>query len=315
MKAILRTVIAATLIAGAAPAIAAEVQYPAGSLLGLAPPAGLEALPGLQGFGNQDQEVLLVIQPLPPAAFAELEKSLNAANLKKEGIALETRETFAVPFGKAFAVVGQQTGKGKTVRKWVMVASGADQAALVTVQIPAEAMKSYPDKAVRAALATLTARERVPDEEALSLLPFTAGDLAAFKVAAVLPRRAVLLSDAGADMTDSVKAAAAHIVISLGTDAPDAAERDAFARRAFSGVSNMKDIRIVSSEPLRLGGQMGHQILAEARDAKTNDELKVVQWLRFGGNAHLQMIGTARANDWEQAFPRFRAVRDGVDVR
>ena len=312
----LKNLILAALMACATPAIAAEVQYPVGSRIGLVPPPGLAAMTGLQGFGDMEKNVALVILPLPQQAYAELEKGMNAEMLKKEGITLEKREAFAVPLGKAFAMVGRQTVDGKIVRKWVMAATGSGMTALVTMQIPIEAANSYPDKAVRAALATLTLRDSVPDAESLSLLPFTTGDLADFKVAAVMPQRAVLLSDADKDKDAEEAARAAHIVISVGASAPaQNDDRDAFARRIFSGVSNLKDIRIVSSEPLRLGRQMGHQIMAEARDAKTNAELKVVQWLRFGGGAHLQMIGTARTDEWAQAFPRFRAVRDGVDIR
>ncbi len=309
----IKNLVLAALIACATPAMAAEVQYPAGSRIGLVPPPGLAIMPGLQGFGDTDNNVALVIVPLPPQAYAELEKGMNAEMLKKEGITLEKREAFTVPLGNAFAMVGRQTVDGKVVRKWVMAASGSGMTALVTMQIPIEIAKSYPDNAVRAALATLTARESIPDAESLSLLPFTTGDLADFKIAAVMPQRALLLSDAEKDSDEAAKAA--HIVISIGASAPQNDDRDAFARRIFAGVSNLKDIRIVSSEPLRLGRQMGHQIMAEARDAKTNAELKVVQWLRFGGGAHLQMIGTAPAAQWTQAFARFRTVRDGVDVR
>ena len=43
--------------------------------------------------------------------------------------------------------------------------------------------------------------------------------------------------------------------------------------------------------------------------------LTVVQWLRFGGGAYLQMVGIARAEAWKDAYPRFRSVRDGIDTR
>jgi hypothetical protein len=43
--------------------------------------------------------------------------------------------------------------------------------------------------------------------------------------------------------------------------------------------------------------------------------LTVVQWLRFGGSAYLQMIGIARADAWKDAYPRFRSVRDGIEAR
>ena len=41
----------------------------------------------------------------------------------------------------------------------------------------------------------------------------------------------------------------------------------------------------------------------------------MVQWLRFGGGAFLQLVGSARAEAWKDAYPRFRAVRDGIEAR
>ena len=83
----------------------------------------------------------------------------------------------------------------------------------------------------------------------------------------------------------------------------------------FATIPNMKDVRISSSEPLRIGGQQGHQIMAHGKDGASGDEITIVQWLRFGGGAYLQMIGVARTDAWTPAYGRFRQVRDGVDLR
>jgi hypothetical protein len=88
------------------------------------------------------------------------------------------------------------------------------------------------------------------------------------------------------------------------------ADRDPFARDVFATAPNLRDIR--SPRP---SGQQGHQILANARDPAGTTALTVVQWLRFGGGAYLQMIGIARADAWKDAYPRFRSVRDGIEAR
>jgi hypothetical protein len=43
--------------------------------------------------------------------------------------------------------------------------------------------------------------------------------------------------------------------------------------------------------------------------------MKLVQWIRFGNGAFVRFVGFARADAWAQAFPKFRAVRDGVKPR
>ena len=94
-----------------------------------------------------------------------------------------------------------------------------------------------------------------------------------------------------------------------------AGERDHFAREVFGSVPNLKGIRITGSESLRLANQQGHQIMATAQDPVTGAELTVVQWLRFGGGAYLQLVGIARSDVWKEAYQRFRAVRDGIESR
>jgi hypothetical protein len=41
----------------------------------------------------------------------------------------------------------------------------------------------------------------------------------------------------------------------------------------------------------------------------------MVQWLRFGSNGYLRVIGVSRTDKWDQSFSRFRAVRDGIEAR
>jgi len=43
--------------------------------------------------------------------------------------------------------------------------------------------------------------------------------------------------------------------------------------------------------------------------------VSVVQWLRFGSGGYLRVIGVSPSEKWDQFFDRFRAVRDGIDMR
>jgi hypothetical protein len=66
---------------------------------------------------------------------------------------------------------------------------------------------------------------------------------------------------------------------------------------------------------LRIAGQPGHQIVAQARDPSGAADLTIVQWVRFLGGGYIHLVGLSRADAWPQAYPRFRAVRDGIDPR
>ena len=69
------------------------------------------------------------------------------------------------------------------------------------------------------------------------------------------------------------------------------------------------------SEPLRIDGMPGYETRIDAISGKDNTPVTVVQWLRFGSSSALRIIGSAPRDQWAKAFPRFRAVRDGIQPR
>ncbi len=307
-------VLAALLLATPAlgvPALGADFVYPPGSRIGLIPPPGLTTSKSFFGFEDRNNNVAVVMTALPAAAFAEIDKTANAENLQRQGVTFDKREAIETPIGPAFLIIGHQdVEQHLRFEKYLFVASTPELTALVTVQLPESANKSYPDAAIRTALASVAVRVSVPTEEQLSLLPFDVSDLSGFKVAGVLPGRAVMLSDSGSEAQSQMEP---HIVVAASPGSPaQAGDREAFARDIFTTIPNLKDVRITNSESLRLGGLQGHQIMASAIDAVSGAEVTVVQWIRFGGGGFLQVVAVAPLDAWPQAYPRFRAVRDGI---
>jgi hypothetical protein len=308
-----RRLLSLTLLALATlPAHAADPVYPTGSRVGLAPPAGMEVSTNFFGFEDRDSKGAIVIVTAPAEAYAELEKSITSEALKKQGITMESREDVTLPDGKGFLVVGRQQAESTQVRKWLLFAALPGLTALVTAQVPDAGKAEYTDAKIREALRTVTVRASIPADEQLALLPFKVSDLSGFRVAGVIPGRALMLTDS---KPDAPPAGEPHILIALGSSGSIAnADQDQFAREMLLGVPDLKGTRVTGSEPLRFGGQRGHQIFANARDAAGN-ELSVVQWVRFGAAGYMQLLGIARVDAWREAYPRFRAVRDGLEPR
>jgi hypothetical protein len=302
---------------GALPATAAELNYPPGSRIGLAPPPGLVPSKTFFGYEDPSNSVAMMLVALPPQAYADLDASVTAETLKRQGVTMESREALPLPSGKAFLVVGRQEVDNVKIRKWILVASSPTLTGFVTVQMPETATALYPDAAIRASLATLAFRAAVPVDEQLGLLPFKVGELSGFRIAGVIPGRAVMLSDAPAGAPGSPDSTnEPHIFAAIAAGGPaQSADRDTFAREVFATLPNIREIRVTTSEPLRMAGQQGHQIIADAKDASGTSPLTVVQWLRFGGGGYMQIVGIARADAWKDAYPRFRSVRDGIEAR
>jgi hypothetical protein len=302
------------LLALASPAQALDVVFPAGSRIGLAPPSGVAPSRNFVGFEDPRHEVAIVITALPPETYEDVQQSTTAGELQKHGLIFEKRETLTHADGKAFLVIASQDVDKVKLHKWIFAVGAADLTALVTMQVPDAAQEAYPEAAIRAALASVTIRSTVPQEEQLSLLPFRVGALAQFRLGGVIAGRAVMLTDAANDALGP--GVDPHIVVAIAPGGPEQADRrDDFARDLFSTIPNLKDLRVNSSEPLRIGGQPGHQIVALAKDARSGKDVTVVQWVRFGNGAYLHLIGVAPTDAWIAAYARFREVRDGIEPR
>jgi hypothetical protein len=302
--------LALALPAQALSARADDVVYPPGSRLGLVPAPGLHASTSFPGFEDRDNNVALMLGALPPEAYAQFERSDSAEGLKKLGATLEKRETLALPNGQAILVIGRQD----KLATWMLVAAMPDMTAMITLRIPDTAKEVYPDTALRAMFASLAVRAEVPIAEQLGLLPFRLGEMAGFKIGGVLPGRGVLLTDVAAQAAGS--AIEPHIIVVLMPGGPaEATDRDDVARQVFRSIPDLKEVRITGSESMRIGGLQGHEIMATAKDPATGADISLVQWLRFGGGAYLQLVGVATTPAWTPAYARFRAVRDGIESK
>ena len=92
-------------------------------------------------------------------------------------------------------------------------------------------------------------------------------------------------------------------------------DRGRFAEQAATSIPGLRSSRITTSEPLRIDGIAGYESRLDGISGKDNTPVTVVQWLRFGGPNALRLIGSAPRDEWTKAFPRFRAVRDGIQPR
>ena len=304
-----RSITAAAAIAAAVtPAAAAEVAFPVGSSIGLVPPPGLQLQGNAPGFRDPENNASILLLELPRAAYPQLEKTITTEAAKQQGIIVDHREALFTDAGPALVSAGDDTRQN--MRKWMLVATLPNRTVLITVQIPHAARARYPDSVIRDALASLTTRP-TPIAEQLGLLPYKLDDMAGFRVVAVLNRNAVVLTDGP---SDEVRATGQpHLIIGMAPSGPlPATDRARVAEVAFNNFPGVVERRVTSAEMLRVDGQPVHEIRATGRDAVTGEPVTVVQWLRFGQGAYLRIIGVTGTSTWSRDFPKFRAVRDGI---
>lgn len=300
--------------AAQAPVRPGEPQFPLASRLGMAPPPGMTLSTAFQGFEDEKNNVFIRLIAMPQQAYAEIEKTMTNQALKKQNLTVEKREPFTLKGSKGLLLIVRQEADKVRLRKWLLIAPVGNLTAMVSLEIPVAAIDAYPEADIRAALASLTLRPTVPAEEQLALVPFNLRDLAGFRVAGFVPGRALHLADSEKEASESVEYA--HMAISVAPGGPASpGDRNNFARMAFANPPHVTDVRLTGSETMRIGGQPGHELRATGKNAKTGAEIEIVQWLRFGSGAYIQMVGFAPKDAWLPAFARFRTVRDGLDLR
>ena len=301
--------LAAGVAAAALPA-AAEMVFPPGLRVGLEPPGDLKPSANFSGFEDVDRKVAISILELPAGAFAELERAANAKD--SHGLAGVTRENFSFRGGTGLLLAGLARGKDVTLHKWILLAAATadkDLTTLINVEVPEAALAVYSDAVIRTALASVTFRP-APTQEQLGLLPFKLAPPAGFRVMKVFPPSGLILTEGPTD--DLSKQA--YAIVTIGRGAPEQPDDRARFARDLLSQAPLRNIRLQSTDAMRIGGSPGFEIRAQAEGLK-GEPVMVAQWLRFRGGSYLRVVGIGGKDDWDALFTRFRALRDGIDLR
>jgi hypothetical protein len=293
------------------PGFAADAIFPAGVRVGMTPLVGLIRAKAFIGFETEDHGVKVLVTELPAEAYGEVANAFKANPAGTGGIKPESIETSA---GLAYYTAENARDGATNVRRYSMILPGGTFSGYVAVQIPENASKIYTDEAVRQMFASAVIRKEVPVDEQLGLMPFKISELSQFKnVRTLAPGAAIILADG--DEASGFEAAPFMVIGLIGSTAAQPDDRGRFAQQAATTIPGVRDARITMSEPIRIDGQPGYETRIDATSGKDNTSVTVVQWLRFGSQTSLRIIGSAPRDEWPKAFPRFRAVRDGIQPR
>jgi hypothetical protein len=294
-------------------AFAADPVFPPGARVGMTPLVGLVAAQTFNGFETADHGVKVLVAELPADAYTEVMNAFQTNPAGTNGIKPESIETGAGPAYYTVESASANDGSGN-VRRYSMILQGPTFSGYIAVQVPENASKIYTDDAVRQMFASAVIRKEVPVEEQLGQMPFKVSDLGDFKnVRTLAPGAALILADG--DETTGFEPAPFMVIGVIGSTPTQPEDRDRFAQQAASTIPGVREARVTMSEPIRIDGMPGYETRIDATSGKDNTLVTVVQWLRFGGANSLRIIGSAPRDQWSKAFPRFRAVRDGIQQR
>ena len=313
MRRLVRAAVLIAALAGSSLAVHAEPVFPNGGSVGMEVPGDMVPIPGAAGFEDRVAKAAILFVEVPHADFDTIVKSFEPDALQNKGVTIESRKQVTLADGgRGLILSGYQSVGAVAIKKWIMLAGGKSQTAVITVQFPEAASERYPDAAVEAALTSVVFRAPPSQEELLARLPFTFQSLEGFKVLRVLGNSAVLMTkgEAATPQEGQPIFIAGVVPGEVGEN-----ERESLAKRAVASVPGVRDLRVERGGPLRIGGQPGIEIVANAVDLQTGKPVKVAQWLRFGRANYIRMVGVLPADDFARDFDSLRALRDGLELR
>ncbi|MGH6707425.1 MAG: hypothetical protein ACREEK_00510 [Bradyrhizobium sp.] len=301
----------ALVVAATCSAFAADPVFPPGARVGMTPLVGLGKARTFIGFETEDQGVKVLVTDLPAEAYGEVANAFKANPGGTGGIKPESIETSA---GLAYYTVENAKDGATSVRRYSMILPGPTFSGYIAVQVPENASKIYTDDAIRQMFASAAIRTVVPVDEQLGLMPFKMNELSEFKnVRTLAPGAALILADG--DEKSGFEVAPFMIIGIVGSAPAQPDDRGRFAQQMATTIPGVRDGKITMSEPVRIDGQPGFETRIDAISGKDNTPVTIVQWLRFGPQTSLRIIGSAPRDGWATAFTRFRAVRDGIRPR
>ena len=290
-------------------ALAAEPVFPPGSRIGLVPPPGMAAATSFQGFEDRTNRVVLLISEVSAQTYEKIAQDFTPQTIRGTGMEELSRETLPLAHGEGLLVVARQEQNGTAVRKWAFLARTDDLTVTIIGVIPETAREAYPDEALHAAFASIVVRAKLTPDDMLAVLPYRLDDLGGFRLLRTSADGTAVMTLGPQDT--SLPAEQPYFMITpRPAEPPQPAERERFAQRMMAAFLTRPNVRVINSEQMRIGGVPGYQIVAVGSDERTGDELFMVQWLRFSPGI-VQMFGVARRDQWNDAFTRMRAVRDG----
>jgi len=314
MRQIARLFAIAVAVAAVTPAVAADTIYPRGIRVGVTPMPGLTESQAFLGFESAGHGVKVLVAELPGPAFGEVEAAFKTV---PEGAMGKVKpESLQTAAGTAYYTAEEAVvGTDKVKRYSLIVAGSKSFSGYVAVQVADNEAQTYSDEAVKKMLSSVSVRQQVPVQEQVAQMPFNVRDLGDFKTVRTLaPGAALLLADGNEG--SGIEGSPFMVLGLIGSVPEQTDDRARFAQQAAATIPGLREARITTSEPIRIDGSPGFETRIEAVSGKDNTPVTVVQWLRFGSaSVAIRVIGSSPRDQWSDAFPRFRKVRDGLKGR
>lgn len=277
-------------------------------------PPGYAPATRFTGFVDEARGASILVNEFPAVAYDQLAAGMTPEALKSQQVVNARIGRLTARAGDHVYITAEQTAAGDTYAKFILIARERDVTALVTMNVPKDAIAT--GKVTTAECEAILASARVGDAPAADTTRFTLGDSGPFKSAGTLGGSASMYTLDGVLTPATPDPRRPLFMVAQSIDNRPIGELAAFARRALEETRGFSGLAVTGEQSLTIAGQAAVEHLASAKEARENTAVNIFQvTLGLPGGGYLRVMGQATPADWERLLPEFRRMTASLRLK
>ncbi len=273
-----------------------------GSKVSLIRPPGFTTADTFPGFQQDSTQASIVVTEIP-GAYQQAVAGFTAANLKSRGMTQIGKEQITIAGYPGLLLQVTQSANATTYRKWIAIFSDANETVSIVATMPQAGDPSLFRSLKNSITSAKWSRTKVVDPFAdLKYAVIATPDLKFTKRV----QNSLLYTKSGVipatDPNDPI------LVVSQAISNVVVIDPKQYSQKRIALTQQAKNIEIVSTEPVTIGGLQGYEIVANAVDAFTNKPIVVYQVMLFEGKTYYIIQGLAGSDAKSKYLSEFKKV-------
>jgi hypothetical protein len=273
-----------------------------GSKVSLITPSGFTAADTFPGFQQDSTQASIVVTELP-ASYQQAVAGFTAANLKTRGMTQIGKEQMTIDGNPGLLLQVTQAANGTTYRKWIAVFGDATETVTIVATVPQNQQPSL-FRSLRSSI-TSAKWNKTKVVDPLADLKYAVTSTTDLKFAKRIQNSLLYTKDGvvpATNLNDPILVVSQAISTVVVIDPKD------YSQKRLAVTQQAKNIEIVSTEPVTIGGLQGYEIVANAVDAATNQPIVVYQVMLFEGQTYYIIQGLIGSDAKSKYLPEFKKI-------
>jgi hypothetical protein len=272
--------------------------------LAIPQPVGFTKSTSFYGFEQVETSSSVMLSKIP-GPFAKVTQGFNKSTLATRGIDLISKKPIKIDNQSGLLLNVSQSAYGQKFLKWIVVFGNDRETNVITATFPADKPQlSKPLKQVVLGVVPSKIADR-----AFSSLMFDVTEvegLARVKNVAAFGKALAFTKDGNmpsAALTDPL------LLVTTSLGAVPVGDKKSFAQQRLSNYPQIKVERVITTNEVTIDNVPGWEIIANARDLKTQSALKVYQVMLFPkSGGYVLTIGIVGDKQADLYLPKFKAI-------